>query len=506
MSKQEAVHHEVAPELRTASSHDSSNKEHYVGHGLDDHVPFTAAEDKKLIRKIDLRTIPWLSFLYLLAFLDRANVGNAKLEGLVLPQAQKGLGITDQQYLWGLTIFFISYAFFEVPSNILLKRLKPHIWFPIIISLWGLTMTLMGVMKNYNDYLTARWFLGVFEAGLFPGVNYYLSSWYKRSEFGIRAAVFFSAATVAGAFGGLLAAGIAQMSGTAGLLGWSWIFILEGIVTVVAGAASFWIIVDFPDTATFLTDRERAQVVWRLQQDQQKSAGGEGFKWKRLYQAFLDIKVWLAMIVYMGCDGALYAFSLFVPSIIKELGYANTRAQLYTVPPYVCAAFTTVMVGYLADRYGRRGMWNMICAVVAITGYAMLRATGNPNISYGGVFLAAMGVYPQIPNTVAWFSNNFEGAYKRGIAMAIFISWGNLNGAVSSNIYRAVDKPRYKLGHDIVLLYLCLAFFGSLATLLYLRFENNKRQSGARDYRLHNKTAEEIDDLGDHNPEYVYRY
>lgn len=504
MSKQETIHLEVAPTHQSGSSHDSLSKEHYLG--TEGHVPFTAEEDKRLVRKIDMRTIPWLSFLYLLAFLDRANVGNAKLEGLLNTKLLKGLGINDQEYLWGLTIFFVSYAFFEVPSNILLKRLKPHIWFSIIIILWGITMTLMGTMKNYNSYLSARWFLGVFEAGLFPGVNYYLSSWYKRSEFGLRAAIFFSAATVAGAFGGLLAAGIAQMSGTGGLLGWNWIFILEGIVTVVAGLASFWIIVDFPDTASFLSERERAQVVWRLQQDQQKSAAGEGFQWKRIFEAFFDIKVWLAMICYMGADGALYAFSLFVPTIIKELGYTNTRAQLFTVPPYVCAAFTTVFVGFMADKYGRRGMWNIICSAVAIAGYAMLRSTGSAHISYGGVFLAAMGVYPMIPNTVAWFGNNFEGAYKRGIAMAIFISWGNLNGAVSSNIYRAVDKPRYKLGHDVVLVYLCLAFSGAILTLLYLRFENNKRQSGGRDYRLENKTEQEILDLGDHHPDYVYRY
>ncbi|CCG80981.1 putative MFS transporter [Taphrina deformans PYCC 5710] len=510
MDKSEAVHLEEAHPYETGSSHNSELKDgspykHGMVH-VENHVPFTAAEDRALIRKIDLRTIPWLSFLYLLAFLDRANVGNAKLEGLLNAPAKGGLGISDQQYLWGLTIFFISYAIFEVPSNILLKRLKPHIWFPIIIFLWGVNMTLMGLMKNYNDLLAARFFLGVFEAGLFPGVNYYLSSWYKRSEFGVRAAIFFSAATVAGAFGGLLAAGIAQMSGAGGKLGWAWIFILEGLLTVVAAIASFWIIVDFPDTASFLTERERAQVVWRLQQDAQKSAAGEGFEWKRLLEAFSDIKVWLAMIVYMGADGALYAFSLFVPTIIKELGYTNTRAQLFTVPPYVCAAVTTVSVGVLADRYGKRGMWNIICSSVAIAGYAMLRSTGNAHISYAGVFLAAMGVYPMIPNTVAWFSNNFEGAYKRGIALAIFISWGNLNGAVSSNIYRARDKPRYKLGHEIVLMYLCFAFLGSAISLIYLRAENAKRRSGRRDYRVTNKTEKEILDLGDLHPEYIYRY
>lgn len=489
-------------EANEAGSRDSTtnSNEFKSGPGIGtEHIPFTPAEEKKLVRKLDVYLIPWLAFLYLLAFLDRANIGNAKLEGL-----QKSLKIDDQQYLWGLTIFFISYAFFEVPSNILLKRLKPHIWLPAIMVAWGLVMTLMGLMENYAGLLACRWFLGVFEAGLFPGVNYYLSCWYKRTEFGIRAAVFFSAATVSGAFGGLLAAGIAQMSGTGGKLGWAWIFILEGIATVIAAIASYWIIQDFPDTATFLTERERAQVIWRLQQDQQASAAGEKFEWKYILQAFLDIKTWMACLIYMGCDGALYAFSLFLPTIIKELGYTATLAQLYSVPPYVGAAITTISIGFLADRYGKRGLFNLACSSCGIVGYVMLLSTGKAGISYAGVFLAAAGVYPCIPNTVAWISNNIEGAYKRGVVLAIFISWGNLNGAVSSNIYRAVDKPRFKLGHSIVLGYLGLCFVSSALLMVYLSWENKMRESGRRDYRIKTGSQAEVAELGDHHP--LYRY
>lgn len=122
--------------------------------------------------------------------------------------------------------------------------------------LWGIVMTLMGLVHNYQGLLAARWFLGITEAGLFPGVAYYLSCWYRRSEFGIRMAIFFSAAAVSGSFGGLLAAGISKMQGVGGKSGWAWIFILEGIVTVIFGVASFYMVHDFPDNAKFLSDAE----------------------------------------------------------------------------------------------------------------------------------------------------------------------------------------------------------------------------------------------------------
>jgi MFS transporter, ACS family, DAL5 transporter family protein len=146
----------------------------------------------------------------------------------------KDLNMTNTQYNLCLTIFFISYSVFEVPSNVLLKRLKPHIWLPSTMTLWGIVMTFMGFVHNYSGLLAARWFLGLTEAGLyppscgtsdhrFPGVQFYLSCWYKRKELGVRSAIFFSAAALSGSFGGLLAAGIADMKGRGGKPGWAWI-------------------------------------------------------------------------------------------------------------------------------------------------------------------------------------------------------------------------------------------------------------------------------------------
>ena len=154
-----------------------------------------------------------------------------------------------------MSIFFVSYALFEPLTNVLLKRLRPSIFIPIIMTLWGITMVTMGLTHNFQGMMAARFFLGLAEAGLFPGINYYLSCWYKRDEFGIRAAIFFSAAAVSGSFGGLLAAAIGQMDGIGGKKGWAWIFILEGLATTIVGIVSYYFVYDFPDEAKFLSER-----------------------------------------------------------------------------------------------------------------------------------------------------------------------------------------------------------------------------------------------------------
>ena len=363
---------------------------------------------------------------------------------------------------------------------------------------WGIVMVCMGLISNSAGLMTTRFFLGLAEAGLFPGVNYYLSCWYKRSEFGIRAAIFFSAAAVSGSFGGLLAAAIGKMGGIGGKGGWAWIFILEGLATVFVGIASFWMVHDFPDDATFLSDADRARVIRRLKADKQSSAEHENFKMAYVWASLKDWKTWTGAVIYMGADGSLYAFSLFLPSIIAALGYASTTAQLLTVPPYAAAACLTIFIGWLADRTHQRGLCNIGVSFLGITGFCMLIATGNPRVQYAGTFLGALGIYPCIANTISWTSNNVEGVYKRGVTLGIVIGWGNLNGVVSSNIYRAQDKPRYQLGHGVVIAYLVLFLLGgSIVQYTLLRAENAKRLAGKRDHWAAGKTENEIELLGD---------
>ncbi|KAK0489229.1 MFS general substrate transporter [Armillaria novae-zelandiae] len=451
------------------------------------HIDVSGVDERKLLRKLDIALVPWLSFLYLLSFLDRSSIAKW------LYHFEEDLHISDNQYHVALTIFFFSYSFFEVPSNILLKRLSPfHLAINSHPSLgcnygkrateMGLLMlkvyqTVQGLVHNYGSLLgnyhlsVYGWLLGTFEAGLFPGISYYLSCWYKRSEFGVRAAVFFSAATVSGAFGGLLAVNdrpaISNMEGVGGKHAWAWIFILEGLVTVIAGVASFWLIQDFPDTAKFLSEKERTVVVRRLQGDNQFSANGEEFQVKYIKQSFCDWKTWIGAGVAMP----MHAFSLFLPSIIHQASYKATKANLLAVPVYALACIVTCIVGFSADRCGRRGYFNL-----------------NATLSYFAVYLAACGVFPIIRD--AWLSNNVEGAYKRGVTLAMVISIGNLNGAISANVYRADNMPWYPLG--LVLLYLGIGAVFSTVYLILLKRENKKRERGERDEVIGDSTVEKV--------------
>ncbi|KAJ7043747.1 MFS general substrate transporter [Mycena alexandri] len=447
-------------------------------------IDTSGIDEGKLIRRVDLRLIPWFSLLYLLSFLDRTSIGNAKLYNL-----EKDLKISDTQYLLSLTVFFISYAIFEVPSNIFLKRLRPSVWFAFLMVMWGIIMTLQGVAQNFGGLVGLRWMLGTFEAGLYPGFVHAFRSWYKRKELGIRTALFTSATTLSGAFGGLLAAAISNMEGVGGRPAWAWIFIIEGLATILVGIATYWVVQDFPDvTAKFLTETERTFVIRRLQGDDQYSAAGEKISMRNIWSSFRDWKTWFAR-------------------------FRATAANLLTVPIYFFAAIVTCCVALYADKYGRRGYCNIVMLSIGGIGYIILIISRNAALSYFAVYVATCGIFPVVPNTVTWIANNFEGTYKRGVTLALAISMGNLNGAVSSNVYRARDQPWYRLGrsriylafrrhrrckllfigHGLVLMYICIGIISNSIFLYLLKKENARRDRGERDEVI---GSEELEDNG----------
>jgi hypothetical protein len=175
----------------------------------------------------------------------------------------------------------------------------------------------------------------------------------------------------------------------------------------------------------------------------------------------------------------LYAFSLFLPSIISNLGWSTTvvRAQLMSVPPYAAAAVMTVGIGFIADRTRQRGLCNILVSLLGVIGFSMLLGSDRPGVQYAGTFLGALGIYPCISNTISWMANNIEGVYKRGVVLGFVIGWGNLNGIVSSNIYFAA--PRYFAGHGTVMAYMAVFLFGgSVLMTVLLRKENAKRRRG----------------------------
>ncbi|EIN06839.1 MFS general substrate transporter [Punctularia strigosozonata HHB-11173 SS5] len=353
----------------------------------------------------------------------------------------------------------------------------------------------MGLVRNYPELVGVRICLGIAEAGLFPGVVYYLSIWYPRHYLQFRIGLFFGAATVAGAFSGLLAFGISFMSGTDGKLGWSWIFIIEGLATVVVGFISIFVLVDFPDTAKFLTPEERAWVIQRKKYDNSSVGEEEHFAFRHIIDAFTDWQVWMHILVYLSIITPLYGISLFLP-----FGFTTAISQLLTVPPYVFATIVLIIFAVWSDRIKMRYPFILAGLVMCLIGFSI----NISDVPIGVKFLVVAGSYAAFPGVVAWLGNNLAGQYKRGVGMAAHIGIGNFGGAFASNIYRTKDAPRYIVGHAIELMFVGIGFIAlPIVVILYKRI-NSKRERLMNGDGKPTFSEQELRKMGDRAPDFRY--
>ncbi|TFK67362.1 MFS general substrate transporter [Pluteus cervinus] len=439
---------------------------------------------------MDTRILPPVTLLYLLSFLDRSNIGNARVAGMATDAHLDGLKYNIA------AVFFIPYALAEVPSNIALKLMRPSRWIPAMMVAWGVVMTLMSLCNTYHELIVARVFLGLAEAGLFPGVTFYLSLWYRRKDVASRIAIFFSAATVAGAFGGLLAFGIEKMEGVGGLHGWQWIFCLEGIVTVLVATASFFFIYDYPETATFLTESERITVVDMLKRDTLGQA--THFDMKFVWQALTDYKTYVQIGINIGLVIPVYAIALFTPTIVNELGFGAAEAQLLTVPPYVAGCIATIAVGFWSDRLNLRGPFIIGGAFVSLVGYIVLYTQDKPVPAYIGAILAAVGIFPTVPVDLAWAGSTAGGDVRKGVVIAMVIGIGNLGGICSSFIY--LHPPRFFVGHGTIMGWLSLSILLTIFTMWDYNRLNKKREEYCKQNGIDESNMAEFADMGSESP------
>ncbi|KAF8893538.1 major facilitator superfamily domain-containing protein [Infundibulicybe gibba] len=443
------------------------------------------ADQKRVLRKMDLHILPFVSLLYLLSFLDRSNIGNARVAGMANDVNLKGL-----RYNVIAAVFFIPYALAEVPSNIALKLVRPSRWIPSIMVAWGIVMTLMSLCNTYEGLIVARIFLGLAEAGLFPGVTFYLSLWYRRRDVAGRIAIFFSAATIAGAFGGLLAYGIERMEGIGGLHGWQWIFCLEGIFTVLVALISYFYMYDYPETATFLTEAEKTLVINMLKEDSQGLA--THYDRKFVWQAISDYKTYVQIGIYIGLLIPVYAIALFSPTIVQELGFTAAQAQLLTVPPFV-AGF-----GIISDRRNLRGPFIIGGCVIALIGYLVLYTQTSPGAGYAGAILAAIGVFPTIAVDLAWAGSAAGGDVRKGVVIAMVIGIGNLGGICSSFIY--ITPPRFHIGHGTIMGWLGLSIILSFFAMWDYNRLNKEKEALCEREGIDSSRRHEFIDMGNESP------
>ncbi|KAF2197612.1 MFS general substrate transporter, partial [Delitschia confertaspora ATCC 74209] len=367
-------------------------------------VEVSPEEEKRILSKVDWRLVPILSLLYLIAFIDRSNIGNAKIAGLT-----KDLNMHGLQYNTAVTLFFVPYTILEVPSNIVLKMMRPSRWIAIIMFCWGLVMTLMGLITNYKGLLAARFFLGVTEAGFFPAATYLLTLWYKRYEVQRRMAVFYVSASLSGAFSGLLAYGIEKLDGRSGMSGWQWIFLLEGLIPLALSLVIWKLLPDSPETARFLKKEEREFIVNRIALETGSGHGRvtnqdkiQGFHIKA---AFSDWKIYAGIVIFWGNTVGVYGFTATVPTVIAELGYSNAEAQLLTIPIYVFASIVTLIFAWWSDHAKQRSPFIMAGFSIAALAFIAQLAIPHPKypgLTYGFLFPVAAGLYCPFVALVSW--------------------------------------------------------------------------------------------------------
>ncbi|KAL7929794.1 major facilitator superfamily domain-containing protein [Trichoderma chlorosporum] len=445
--------------------HEENEVEHGASYGQDSQR--TAAMTKRVLFKVDTRVMPILALLLLCSFLDRTNVGNAKILGL-----EADLGITDKQYSQGLAVFYATYIACELPSNLVLKKVSPRIWLPSLTVAWGIITMCLGFVSSFGSFAAVRALLGIAEGGLFPGIVLYLSSIYTRGELALRLGVFYTSASL---FWG-------------GLEGWRWIFIIEGLLTVASGLIAFVALPNSVASAGFLSTEERDFAAERLAND----SGGrfnpaleaeETFKWSEVRRGIFNVQIWLTSTTYFALLSGVYSFGLFLPTIVNDLKITTNanKVQLWTVIPYAVATPITVLVALISDRIKLRGVPMLIMLPISIAGYATIAHVQSASVRFGMTCLMAMGMYSSVPCVLVWNANNSAGHYKRATTSALQLAVANCGGFVATFAYPNKDGPIYLRGHSIILGLLCYAWLAVLANLLWCAKVNKDKKMGKYD-------------------------
>ncbi|KAL8662028.1 MAG: hypothetical protein Q9202_005082 [Teloschistes flavicans] len=455
--------------------------------------------ERRVLRKCDLHVLPILYTLYMLSYLDRINIGNARIEGL-----EKDLGMSGNDYNIAVQVLFVPYILLEVPSNIMLKRVAPSTWLSLMMFVWGITTMCQGLVSSFGGLVACRFLLGCFEAGLAPGNVYLIAMYYKRYEMQKRYTFYNTAGIIAGAFGGFLAYALAKMDGLGGYAGWRWIFIIEGLLTSVVAIIAKWLIVDWPEEAKFLNGDERAVLLQRLKEDE-GFAKMDTLDRKSLQRTLSDWKIWVGGLMYLGTTTSTYSVSYYLPTVLKEFGYTSSAAQVQTIPIYAAGLVVAFLTAWSSDRFRHRFGFVILGATVNAVGYMVLLAQRHVRVKirYMALYLVECGLWIGSPVEIVWITSNLGGHYKRALGSAIVVASGNMSGFIASNVFITNQAPRYPVGYGVALGMTVFAATAATVLFLGLRRENKRRDRGGRDYRLQ-CSKEVLDNMGDDHPGFRY--
>ena len=431
--------------------------------GAQPSLPRDSAVDA-LYSKVSWRIIPLLIVCYMVAYLDRINIGYAQL------QMKQVLTFSDAVYGLGAGIFFIGYFLFEVPSNLMLEKIGARKTLLRIMFCWGIVAAAMMFVQTPTQFYVLRFLLGVFEAGFFPGIILYLTYWYPSARRGQMIAIFMAATTVASVIAGPLCGGIMKyMDGASGLAGWQWLFLVQGLPASLLGIVAYFYLQDKPEDARWLSAAEKKALRTNLENDQSHVACASHAS---LGQMFRDRKVYVLALVYFLLLGATYTMIFWVPTLIKSWGVADLmQIGLYSALPSLIGVFGMILIGRNSDKHGER-RWHFAASVaLAAIGLGITTLTqGSLGASLAALSLAVIGIAAATP---LFFTITTEYLSKVGAAagIALISSLGNLGAAASPAVTGAINA---QTGSPVYSMYLVMALYLLSGIILLLAVRSAK--------------------------------
>ncbi|OQV02171.1 hypothetical protein CLAIMM_07410 [Cladophialophora immunda] len=411
---------------------------------VDDDPVYSLREQRKIIHRVDRRLISMLGLIHIVSLVDRGNLGAASIAGM-----QKDLKLVGSQYSIIALMFFPTYVAFQPIATVVFRKIGTIYFLSGVTFLWGVVMMCGGFVNDWTQLIGIRLLIGILEAGMFPGCVYLISTWYSRYDIHKRFAVFY-------------------LGGTAGIEGWRWIFIMEGLITIVVGIVSYFVLVDFPDKMKsskrrFLSPAEYDFILRRIDKDRADSQADK-FSLKKYLSAATDLKIYAFGLIFYACTTAAYSYAYFLPIIFQEgMGFSTSVSLCLNSPPYVLAGIVMLGTAWAGDKYHVRGPILVFNACLCLVGLPLMAFTENNASRLVGVFLAVSGTNANVPAAMAYMANNIRGQWKRAFCSAVFVMLGGTGGITGSTVFRSQDAPEYHPG-----MITCIAANGMIILLVIL--------------------------------------
>lgn len=445
---------------------------------------YTPDEERGVRRKLDTHLVLFVALLYLLSFLDRSNIGNAKIAGLT-----DDLALSDSQYEWLLTAFYIMYILFEW-MTVMYQIVPPHIYISICVCAWGVLASLQSLAKSWGFLLVLRALLGIGEAA-FVGIPFYLTFFFRREELAFRTGLFISAAPLATSFASSLAWAIVKIGDKTGIASWRLLFLIEGFPAVLVAVVCFYWLPDSPSQARWLTSRQRKIATLRLRKENDDAGSStkgpsiprhkKKFQWREVKKTMLDLRSWLAAFMFFFCNVAFSSMPVFLPTIINAMGFDRLSSQGLSAPPFLFAFVIVLLTAYLSDRCQSRSVPMMIHASMAMAGYLVLTLAGTMKVQshivrYLAVYPICAGFFSAVTIIITWTVNNQDSDEGKGTGMAVLNVVGQMGPLVGTRLYPDSDGPYYVKGMAVCAGAMGMVVLLAFALRIVLKRENARRR------------------------------